>query len=133
MQDLVTMQVVDWEGPIVEILFHRPVASSEDVSELLRETRSFMEEKVVKAGLKKAYFLTCYEGFSVTREHANELQQAFLAFNGQYSQGDVRYGGTILAKTLVISTAIRSESSSEHYDTREKALESLRARIRNRR
>ncbi len=128
--DLVTMQVVDWEGPIVEILFHRPLATAADVAELLRETRSFMEETVVAAGKAKSYFVTCYDHFSVPREVAHALQEAFLEFNRQYSKGDVRYGGTLVAKTLVISTAIRSESSSELYATRDEALASLRARHR---
>ena len=130
MQDLVTMQVVEWDGPIVEILFHSPIATAGDVARLLREARTFMDETVVKTGRSKAFFLTCYDGFSVAREHAGELQQAFLEFNKQYSKGDVRYGGTIVARTLVIATAIRSESSSEHYGTREEALLSLRQRIR---
>ncbi len=114
MEDLVTMQVVDWEGPIVEIQFRRPIATSQDVADLARQARAFVEDNVVRAGRSKAYFLTCYEGFAVARECAAELQQAFLAFNGQYSKRDVRYGGTIVAKSIVISTAIRSESSSEH-------------------
>jgi hypothetical protein len=128
--DLVTMQVVDWEGPIVEILFRRPLAAATDIAELLRETRSFMEETLVSAGKAKAYFLTCYDHFSVPRELAHALQEAFLEFNGRYSKGDVRYGGTLVAKTLVISTAIRSESASEMYATRDEALASLRTRHR---
>ncbi len=128
--DLVTMQVVDWQGPIVEILFQRPVTTAADVGELLREARSFMEEAVVAAGEAQAYFVTCYDRFSVPRELAHALQEAFLEFNRQYSKGDVRYGGTLVAKTLVISTAIRSESSSEIYATRDEAIASLRARHR---
>ncbi len=126
--DLVTMRVVDWAGPIVEILFQRPLAVAADVAELLRETRSFMEDVLVAAGQPKAYFVTCYDHFAVPRELAHALQEAFLEFNRQYSKGDVRYGGSLVAKTLVISTAIRSESSSEIYATRDEALASLRAR-----
>ena len=55
-----------------------------------------------------------------------------MEFNQQYSKGDVRYGGSVVAQSLVISTAIRSLSASEIHPTREKALESLRERIRRR-
>jgi hypothetical protein len=126
--ELVTMQVVDWEGPLVEILFRRPLATADDVTELLRETRSFMEETLVAAGRPKAYFVTCYDNFSMPRELAHVLQETFLDFNRQYSKGDVRYGGTLMAKTLVISTAIRSDSSSEIHATRDEAIASLRTR-----
>jgi hypothetical protein len=125
--ELVTMQVVDWEGPIVEILFRRPLATRADLDELLRETSSFMEEVVIPAGRPQAYFLTCYDRFSVPRELARALQEVFLDFNRRYSKGDVRYGGTLVAKTLVISTAIRSESASELHATREEALAALRS------
>ncbi len=125
---LVTMQVVDWEGPIVEILFHKPIAEARDVDELLRQARSFMDQHVARAG-QRAYFLTCYDGFSVTREQAGRVQEAFIEFNGTYSRGDVRYGGSLLAKTLVITTAIRSKSASELHVTRDEALEVLRARV----
>ena len=127
---LVTMQVVDWEGPIVEIVFHRPIATSDDVTELLRETRGFMDQHVRPSGAQKAYFVTCYDGFRVAKEQVHPLQEAFLEFNQQYSKGDVRYGGSVVAQSLVISTAIRSLSASEIHPTREEALESLRERIR---
>ncbi len=128
--ELVTLRVVDWDGPIVEILFHRAVASGADVSELLRSARFFMEEHVVSAGAPKAYFVTCYDRFSVSRDLAAPLQEAFLDFNRTYSKGDARYGGTLVAQTLVISTSIRAEKPSEIYATRQEALEHLRERVR---
>ncbi len=127
---LVTIQVVDWEGPIVEIVFHRPIATPDDVAELLRVARGFMDEHVLPSGAQRAYFVTCYDRFAVAKEQAHPLQEAFLEFNRQYSKGDVRYGGSLVAQSLVISTAIRSESASELHPTRERALESLRERIR---
>ncbi len=126
---LVTMQVVEWEGPIVEVLFHKAIAEARDVDELVRQARSFMDLHVAPAGPKRAYFLTCYDGFSVVREQAARLQEAFIEFNGQYSKGDVRYGGSLLAKTLVITTAIRSKSASELHVTRDEALAVLRGRV----
>ena len=127
---LLTLRVVDREGPIVEILFLRPIASITDVSELARAARTFMERHVVSTGAAKAYFVTCYDHFSVSREVAQPLQDAFLEFNRAYSKGDARYGGTLVAQTLVISTSIRDERPSEICATREEALARLRTRIR---
>ena len=127
---LLTLRVVDRDGPIVEVLFHRAIATADDVREVLHSARTFMEEHLVPAGAAKAYFVTCYDRFSVSRDVARPLQDAFLEFNREYSKGDARYGGTVVAQTLVISTAIRSEKPSEICATREEALEHLRARIR---
>jgi hypothetical protein len=126
---LVTMQVVDWDGPIVEIIFQRPILTERHVEELLWDARSFMEQHVVSAGAARAYFLTCYDGFSVSRDQAHRLQDAFVSFNAVYSRGDARYGGSLVAQTLVIATAVRSESASEMHATRDAALVRLRARI----
>jgi hypothetical protein len=126
---LVTMQVVDWDGPIVEILFRQPILTEHDVEELLREARSFMDQRVVPAGATHVYFLTCYDGFSVSRQQARRLQDAFVGFNAAYSKGDARYGGSLVAQTLVIATAVRSESASEMHATRDEALQRLRARM----
>jgi hypothetical protein len=127
---LVTIQVVDWAGPIVEVLFHRGIARAADIEELMRTARSFLEDHVVAAGEPKAYFLTCYDHFSVSHDLAHPLQEAFLEFNRLYSKGDARYGGTVVAQTLIISTAIRAEKPSEICATRDEALQHLRARIR---
>ncbi len=127
---LVTIQVVDWKGPIVEVVFHRPIRSLEDVRELVDEADEFMRRHVLPTGARKAYFLTCYDHFAVAKDLAHPLQEAFLRFNEQYSLGDARYGGTLVAQSLVISTAIRSESPSELHATREDALGRLRKRIR---
>jgi hypothetical protein len=89
-----------------------------------------MEQHVVPAGAARTYFLTCYDGFSVARDQAHRLQEAFLSFNAVYSKGDARYGGSLVAQTLVIATAVRSESASEMHATRDEALGRLRARIR---
>jgi hypothetical protein len=129
---LVTLEVVEREGPIVEIVFHRPIASPEDVDELLREASDFMVRQVLPSGARKAYFLTCYDGFAVAKDLARSLQDAFLRFNEQYSLGDARYGGAVVAQSLVIATAIRSESASELYSTRKGALRSLKARMAGR-
>lgn len=129
-KNLISMEVVDWKGPIVEIRFRHPITSADDVDELVSEARSFMEAHVARRGDGKAYFVTCYEGFSVSRSAAQRLQDRFVEFNQKYSKGDVRYGGQLVAQTLIISTAIRSEAPSEIYPTRAEALEHLRQRIR---
>ncbi len=128
----VTMQVVEWDGPIVEIVFRRALATTADVEQLLEEARMFMDTYLPAARRDKAYFITCYDHFSVSRDQAHRLQEAFLDFNRVYSRGDVRYGGTLVAQTLVISTSIKSESASEIHPTRDQALERLRARIQKR-
>jgi hypothetical protein len=127
---LITMEVVDWDGPIIEIRFQQPITSTAAADELVRQARSFVEAHIARRGDGKAYFVTCYEGFSVSRESAQRLQDGFVDFNAQYSKGDVRYGGSLVAQTLIISTAIRSESRSELYATREEALDHLREQIR---
>ena len=127
---LVTIQIVDTVGPIVEVLFHRGITTAADVEELLGSVRSFLEDYVVAAGSPKAYFVTCYDHFSVTHDLAHPLQEAILEFNRTYSKGDARYGGTVVAQTLIISTAIRAAAPSEIYATRNEALQHLRARIR---
>ena len=123
---LTTMQVADWNGPIVEVLFHHPITSAADVDCLLRETRAFMDTHIAPRGSPKAYFLTCYDGFTASRENLRHLQDAFLAFNREYSRGDARYGGSVVAQTLVISTAIRADARAEIYATRAEALAHLR-------
>jgi hypothetical protein len=123
-----TMQVVDWQGPIVEISFNRPILTADDVHTVLEQAHSFMQLHLVGSGHDRVYFITCYDGFSVAREVTMLLQEGFLEFNRSYSQGDVRYGGSPAAKTIVISTAIKSTSRSEIYASREEALCRLRAR-----
>jgi len=130
--ELVRLEIVDWDGPIVEIHFVRPLVSVEDVDRLVAEAEAFVKAHIAPWEDGKAYFLTCYDNFSVPKQLAQRLQDLFVGFNRRYSKGDVRYGGTLVAKTLVISTAIRSESASEIYATREEALDHLRKRIRGR-
>jgi hypothetical protein len=123
-----TMQVVDWQGPIVEISFNRPILTEDDVRKVLDQAKSFMQLHLAGTGHDRVYFITCYDGFSVARAVAMSLQEGFLEFNRRYSQGDVRYGGSAAAKTIVISTAIKSTSRSEIYTSREEALSRLRSR-----
>lgn len=127
---LVALQVIDWVGPIVEVLFHRGIASAADIEELMRTARAFMEEHVRAAGVPQAYFLTCYDHFAVPHDLAHPLQEALLEFNRTYSKGDARYGGTLVAQTLIISTAIRAGAPSEICATRDEALRHLGARVR---
>jgi hypothetical protein len=90
-----------------------------------------MEEHLPAEDAHRAYFLTCYDHFAVPHDLAHSLQEAFLDFNRLYSKGDARYGGTVVAQTLIISTAIKAQTPSELCATREEALQHLRARIRD--
>jgi hypothetical protein len=127
--DFLTMRVVDWDGPIVEIVFNRRIASEPDVEIVLREAIDFMRKYVV-AKAKKAYFVTCYDNLDVSRELLTQLQERFVEFNATFSLGDVRYGGTELAQMFVITTSIRSATRSNIFPGREQALAALRDRIR---
>jgi hypothetical protein len=126
---LMTIRLIDWTGPIVEVQFHRGFSSVADVEDLMSTARSFMEEHLPAADAHRAYFLTCYDHFAVSHDLAHSLQEAFLEFNRLYSKGDARYGGTVVAQTLIISTAIRAQTPSEICATRDEALQHLRARI----
>jgi len=128
---LVTIRLIDWTGPIVEVLFHRGFSTSADVEELMHAVTAFVEEHIPAKDGHRAYFLTCYDHFAVPHDLAHPLQEAFLRFNRLYSKGDARYGGTVVAQTLIISTAIRAQTPSEICATREEALQHLRARIRD--
>jgi hypothetical protein len=125
-----TMQVVDWQGPVVEIQFNQPISSQQDVEAVFDQARRFMARHFPpEPDQEKVYFVTCYDGFSVTHETALAMQESFIDFNRRYSRGDVRYGGSASAKTIIISTAIKSTSQSEICTGREQALERIRARI----
>jgi hypothetical protein len=124
-----TMQVVDWQGPVVEILFNRPISSQQDVQLVLDQACRFMDRYFSGTDHEKVYFVTCYDGFSVNHETALALQESFIDFNRRYSHGDVRYGGSASAKTIIISTAIKSTSQSDICSDREQALGRIRARI----
>jgi len=122
-----TMEVADWEGPIVEIWFTREIKTVEDTERVLQEATLFMR-RFVTPNAPKAYFLTCYDGLSsVPNDLIAELQDKFVSFNERFSLGDVRYGGAVFAKTLVIATAIRSGAPSALHDSREQALTKLRS------
>lgn len=123
-----TLEVVDWNGPIVEIGFERPMRSAVDAAAAVREASSFMRTRVSPRA-SQAYFVTCYDGLSVTREILADLRERFIDFNSRYSLGDVRYGGSHAARTFVVATAVHSASRSNHYETREEALAALRRRI----
>jgi hypothetical protein len=125
-----TMQVLDWQGPVVEIQFNRPIVSRHDVELVVEQASRFMDRHFSSgSGEEKVYFVTCYDGFSVNREAALALQESFIDFNRRYSLGDVRYGGSASAKTIIISTAIKSTSQSDICTGREQALERIRNRI----
>jgi hypothetical protein len=124
-----TMQVVDWQGPVVEILFNRPISSKQDVALVLDQACRFMDRHFSGSDQEKVYFVTCYDGFSVNRETALALQESFIDFNRRYSRGDVRYGGSASAKTIIISTAIKSTSQSDICSNREEALDRIRAKM----
>ena len=100
-----------------------------DVNTAVREATSFMRTRVSPRA-SQAYFITCYDGLVITRETLNELRERFIDFNGRYSLGDVRYGGSHVAKTFVVSTAIQSASRSNHFETRPEALAVLHRQIR---
>lgn len=129
--EFLRFQVVDEDGPIVEKWFRRPVLTLDDVERLEGEARRYMES-VVKPWAQKAFFLTCYEGLDVSSEVLDALQERIVAFNEEYSLGDVRYGGKSFAKVFVIATSIRTASpGSSHFAEREDALEVLRQRVRD--
>ena len=124
-----TLEVVDWTGPIVEITFDRAIDSIADAGAAVREASLFMRTLVAPRS-SSAFFITCYDGLSVTREPLSELQQRFIEFNEKFSVGDVRYGGSHFAKTFVVATSIQSASRSNHFESRADALVALREKIR---
>jgi hypothetical protein len=124
-----SLEVVDWTGPIVEIRFDKPIESATDAATAVREASSFMRTRV-RPRASQAYFITCYDGLAITRETLNELREQFIDFNKRFSLGDVRYGGGHVAKTFVVSTAIQSASRSNHFETRAEALAVLHTQIR---
>lgn len=124
-----SLEVVDWSGPIVEIRFDKPIETMTDVGAAVREASLFMRTKV-QPRADTAYFITCYDDLSITRETLNELREQFIGFNERFSVGDVRYGGGHVARTFVVSTSIQSASRSNHYETRNEALSALRRQIR---
>lgn len=124
-----TLEVADWTGPIVEISFDRPIDSTADAAAAVREASLFMRTLVAPRSTT-AYFITCYDGLSVTRDPLSELQQRFIKFNEKFSVGDVRYGGSHFAKTFVVATSIQSASRSNHHESRAEALAALREKIR---
>lgn len=124
-----TLQVVDWDGPVVEIGFDRPIESKADAGAAVREASLFMRTQVAPRS-PTAFFITCYDGLTVGREPLAELQQRFIEFNEKFSVGDVRYGGSTFARTFVTATSIQSASRSNHYQSRDEALSALREKIR---
>ncbi len=122
------LEVVDWNGPIVEIGFEQPITSASDAAAAVREASSFMRTTVLSQAAT-AYFITCYDGLSVTREVLADLRERFIEFNARYSVGDVRYGGSHAARTFVVATAVHSASRSNHFETRAEALAALRRQI----
>ena len=124
-----TLEVVDWNGPIVEIRFDKTIEATADVSAAVREASLFMRTKVQPRS-KSAFFITCYDDLSITRETLNELREQFIVFNERFSEGDVRYGGGHVARTFVVSTSIQSASRSNHYEKRNEALAALRRQMR---
>ncbi len=125
-----TVQVVDWTGPIVETVFHRSIETQSDVDTLWSEATEFMTT-VVAPRAEKAFFLTCYDGFRVARDLLGVFQDGLVAFNERFSKGDARYGGSDVARMILISTSIRSARSSNLHGQREEALASLRKEIRH--
>jgi hypothetical protein len=124
-----SLAVVDWNGPIVEITFDKPIETTTDTATAVREASTFMRTRVSPRA-SKAYFITCYDGLVITRETLNELRERFIEFNQRFSLGDVRYGGSHVARTFVVSTAIQSASRSNHFETRPEALAVLHRQIR---
>jgi hypothetical protein len=123
-----TMQVVDWDGPIVEIGFHRPVETEGDLALLLREANTFMRVHVTPKA-RKVYFVTCYDGLHFASGVMAKAREGFATFNGKYSLGDVRYGGDTVAKTFIIAQSIEAATRSHIFETREQALAALRAKF----
>lgn len=122
--DFLTMEIVEKRGPIVEISFNRPISDEGDAAEVVKEADRFMRETVPPlAG--KAYFVTCYDNLSISREVLKILQERFIGFNKTYSLGDTRYGGGLVARSFIISTAVKSHSESRIFNTREEALSAL--------
>ena len=123
------LEVVSWNGPVVEIHFERPIESVGDVEAAVREATTFMRSRVSpRAGA--AFFVTCYDGLTITRDNLKQLREKFIDFNSHYSRGDVRYGGGHVARTFVVSTAIDSGSRSNHFETRPEALAAVNQLIR---
>jgi hypothetical protein len=58
-----------------------------------------------------------------------DLRERFIAFNARYTIGDVRYGGSYVARTFVVAIAVRSAFRSNHFETRAEALAALRRQI----
>lgn len=125
----ITMEVVDWKGPIVETSFHRPIDTTDDAEAVIREAIEFMEQWI-RPRFGGAFFLTCYDGLKISREVAIHLQNRFLEFNRAYSKGDARYAFNTAAKAFVIATAIKASEKPNFYTGRTEALIALRALIR---
>jgi len=120
-----TMKVIDRNGPIVEIDFHRKIESPEDMDVLLAEAESFMEA-VVRPFSERTYFVTCYDRLSVAVELIPKLRDRFSGFNKKYSKANVRYGGSTFAKTFVIATSIKDKDDVALYPDRERAIAAIR-------
>jgi hypothetical protein len=124
-----TIDVVDWNGPIVELGFNRPINNEHDADAVVREAHTFMRTRLAPRA-RKAYFVTCYDDLVVSPKHLERLREGFLGFNAAYSLGDVRYGGAHFAKTFIISAAVRAAERSNIHPDRESALKALRDHIR---
>jgi hypothetical protein len=120
-----TMEVVDWSGPIVEIRFNRSVETEVDVAALLREANSFMRVHVTPRA-RKTYFVTCYDNLHFSSKVLEKAREGFAQFNGRYSLGDVRYGGDTVTKTFIIAQSIKAATSSAIYETRQQAIDAIR-------
>jgi hypothetical protein len=123
-----TMEVVDWAGPIVEIRFNLPVETDHDVEMLLVEANSFMRIHVVPRAYK-AYFVTCYDNLRFSREALIRAREGFAGFNERFSLGDVRYGGDAATRTFIIAQSIETATSSAIFETRKQALDAIRAKM----
>lgn len=123
-----TMQVVDWKGPIVEIGFNKPVETEAHVETLLREANTFMRNHVTpRAG--QAFFVTCYDNLHFAPNVLEKAREGFARFNDKYSLGDVRYGGDTVAKTFIIAQSIKASTRSAIFATRDEALNAVAAKI----
>ncbi|MCP4895660.1 MAG: hypothetical protein GY906_01695 [bacterium] len=123
-----TMQVVDWKGPIVEIRFHRPVETTAQVDTLLREANSFMRVEVSPSA-RQVYFVTCYDNLHFSPDVLEHAREGFARFNDRYSLGDVRYGGNAVTKTFIIAQSIKSATRSAIFETRGQAIQAIRAKL----